>query len=64
MQAMCQLQSRHDRFESKRCADCESAAGATRSEQFLESKRKLPALEVLRGAWFFLPSSSGGGDDE
>jgi hypothetical protein len=53
MQAMCQLQSRHDRFETERRADRESALAATGYEQFLESKRKLPGPEVLRAVCFF-----------
>jgi hypothetical protein len=47
MQAMCQLQSRHDRFETGRSAVRESALAATHDEQFLESKRKLPPTEVI-----------------
>jgi hypothetical protein len=52
MQAMCQLQSRHDRFGTGRCAERERAVDATYDEQFLERQRKLPPAEGLCAVWF------------
>jgi len=48
MQAMCQLLSRDDRFETERCAGCASARRATGREQFLETKHKCRAAGAAR----------------
>ena len=54
MQAMCQLQRRHDRFESGDVLRLQALTDATAANNFWKAKLKLPAMEAFGHGVVFL----------